>query len=50
MEDVTLDVNITNNSRMYKFLYYALELALLDPSWRSVDTQILTVIIQSEDS
>jgi uncharacterized membrane protein len=50
MEDVTLDVNITNNPRMYKFLYYALKLALLDPSWRSVDTQMLTVIIQSEDS
>lgn len=47
MEDVVLDVNITNNPRMYKFLYYALELALLDPTWRSVDTQMLTVIIQS---
>lgn len=46
-DDVTLSVNITNNPRMYKYLYYAVELALLDRTWRSVDTQLLTVIVQS---
>lgn len=47
-DDVILEVNITNNPRMYKFLYYAMELALLDPTWRPIDLQMLTVILQSE--
>lgn len=47
LEPVELDIDITNHPRHYRYLYDAINIVILDGSWRSEDVSRLCVILQS---
>jgi hypothetical protein len=47
-EDVTIEVNITNNPRMYKYLYYMVIESLMSTDCRPQDQMLVCIFAQSE--
>ena len=47
-DDVIIDINITNNPRMYKFLYYMVIESLMSKELRQEDREFVCVLSQSE--
>lgn len=47
-DDVVIDINITNNPRMYKYLYYMVIESLMSNELRQEDREFVCILSQSE--